>query len=64
MENQVSIILNGVRYDAVQMDEVDMCECCDLHEKCDAVDHIYSDSFTHVCFELIGYDKIFKKVEV
>ena len=36
--NEVSIIINGVRYDAVEGDSESKtgCRCCDLHDMCRA----------------------------
>ena len=51
--NEVSIIINGVRYDAVERDtEEYLCHGCDLHRDCKL-----SDS----CGDLIGLNQIFKK---
>ena len=47
MENQVSIIINGVRYDAVEASDKEnpCCECafivnCDIHDRRFCVRHI------------------------
>ena len=34
--NEISIIINGVRYDAVIGDALSSCRCCDLHDMCRA----------------------------
>lgn len=37
MENQISIIINGVRYDAVSYtdsDKLEVCKSCDLLSEC------------------------------
>ena len=51
--NEVSIIINGVRYDAVEQDSNNICCDCD-----------FSDLCTHIdlnCVEMIGDFRIFKK---
>lgn len=51
--NEVSIIINGVRYDAVERNTLgDLCYRCDLYKNCKLAD---------CCGDLIGLDKIFKK---
>ena len=38
MKDEVSILINGVRYDAVQTDSAeDMCNYCDLLDVCNEV---------------------------
>ena len=51
--NEVSIIINGVRYDAVE--HIGRTFCCD---DCDLLDNCLS---TQCCGFLIGGSKIFKK---
>ena len=51
MENQVSIIINGVRYDAV---EEDGCSNCKLKSFCDIC-------IGEFCVIFGAYGKIFKK---
>ena len=52
--NEVSIIINGVRYDAVDVSYTG-CQDCDL---CD----LYIDNGqTFPCSQLIGSNRIFKK---
>ena len=56
MENQVSIIINGVRYDAVEKDEYEtLCDGCDLFKNC-----VLADS----CENLIGLEGVFKKSDI
>ena len=56
MENQVSIIINGVRYDAVDMDGKESCNGCDLLDRCKAHCNF------NLCEQLgIGMWYIFKK---
>ena len=43
--NEVSIIINGVRYDAVEV-ECANCSQCDLHKDCD------EDTFENLCYTL------------
>ena len=51
--NEVSIIINGVRYDAVEKDESEtLCDGCDLYKNC-----VLADS----CENLIGLERVFKK---
>lgn len=50
--NEVSIIINGARYDAVKTDMEDWCCGCDLYEDCKLADS---------CEDLIGLNLIFKK---
>ena len=51
--NEVSIIINGVRYDAVDVDYAN-CNQCDLHIDCD------EGTFENLCYELVP-SCIFKK---
>ena len=55
--NEVSIIINGVRYDAVAPQYSDnACEECDLKEYCFLTElHEYS------CYAMIGRHNTFKK---
>lgn len=51
--NEVSIIINGVRYDAVERDTKEcVCYGCDLYRDCKLSD---------CCGDLIGLEQIFKK---
>lgn len=51
--NEVSIILNGVRYDAVEREEQgNLCDGCDLYTNC-----VLADS----CENLIRLERVFKK---
>ena len=43
--NEVSIIINGVRYDAVE-EESASCHQCDLHCDCD------EDTYENLCYSL------------
>lgn len=53
MENQVSIIINGVRYDAVDAGvQEHLCDGCDLFQTCELADS---------CEKLISLKRIFKK---
>ena len=59
--NEVSIIINGVRYDAVEATENFHNEPCDKHcDLCEYCDEI-SEIFHHVCKDMIGSDSTFKK---
>ena len=51
--NEVSIIINGVRYDAVEYDGNNPCRDCDFKNLCIETDLN--------CEELIGSLRIFKK---
>lgn len=57
--NEVSIIINVVRYDAVLPDNIEElpCESCSLRESCD----IQSDGVIRVCCDMIGEEYHFKK---
>lgn len=51
--NEVSIIINGVRYDAVERDTKEyVCYGCDLYRDC---------KFSDCCGDLIGLEQVFKK---
>jgi len=55
--NEVSIIINGVRYDATTPQDTDNC-CyeCDFVDLCNEVElHNYT------CFALIGSDRCFRE---
>lgn len=53
--NEVSIIINGVRYDAVEADTKEsLCYGCDLYRDCKLAD---------CCGDLIGLNQVFKKVD-
>lgn len=52
-QNQVSIIINGVMYDAVETDSPEfLCEGCDLFKDC---------KLASSCEELISLNRVFKK---
>lgn len=51
--NEVSIIINGVRYDAV-VEECANCGQCDLHNDCD------EDTYEIFCYSLVPMC-VFKK---
>ena len=54
--NEVSIIINGVRYDAVENIIPKDCYGCDFANYCDKIEfNIYT------CHAMIGDDKYFKK---
>ena len=63
MENQVSIILNGVRYDAV---ENGSCNDCSLYKICNEMGYYdegagsWYEPFADVCNRVANYN-IFKK---
>jgi predicted YcjX-like family ATPase len=47
--NEVSVIINGVRYDAVE-EECANCSQCDLHKDCDEQTfQTFCNSFTPLC---------------
>lgn len=55
--NEVSIIINGVRYDAATPRYADdACNECDLADFC-----IKAEMDIRTCFVLIGMDRCFKK---
>ena len=54
--NEVSIIINGVRYDAVE-DGSNQCDTCDLRE----LSEIKSANVNETSLELLGEDNNFKK---
>ncbi len=52
LQNQVSIIINGVRYDAVETDTKKfICHSCDLHRGCKFA----------FCGDLLEPNQVFKK---
>ena len=51
--NEVSIIINGVRYDAV-LEECANCYQCDLHSVCN------EDTYENLCYALVSLC-VFKK---
>ena len=54
--NEVSIIINGVRYDAVRVEGyVTICEECDLCEECTG------DNLFGVCSYYLNNEQVFKK---
>ena len=55
--NEVSIIINGVRYDAI---ECDMKTACDNQCELDC-DTFCGNNFVMVCKDIIGLNRIFKK---
>ena len=57
MENKVSIIINGVRYDSVDAVGDCWCDQCDLLELCNKHDCASTD----LCYSVFGNYKIFKK---
>lgn len=61
--NEVSIIINGVRYDAVDIPKDIDCTCyiCDLHEYCSKLSKDTQGAFIAFCAIELGDDKVFKK---
>lgn len=58
-QNQVSIIINGTRYDAVDIGHANGgCENCDLRQWCRSCD------FDFTCGALYNLNTVFKKSEV
>ena len=53
--NEVSIIINGVRYDAVENILPNDCYGCDLADYCD------EKGFNITCNAMIGEDRYFQK---
>lgn len=54
--NEVSIIINGVRYDAVEKPKgFDVCNGCDICELYEVKDIIFP------CSKIIGSNRVFKK---
>lgn len=50
---EISIIINGVRYDAVKREtQESLCYSCDLYKDCKLAD---------CCGDLIGLNQVFKK---
>ena len=63
---EVSIIINGVRYDAVDVpkaskDIVFTCDICDLHEHCSELAKATQGATFYICALEFGDDKFFKK---
>lgn len=61
--NEVSIIINGVRYDVVDIPkDIDcICNICDLHEYCSELSKATQGAFVAICALEFGDDKVFKK---
>ena len=55
MMNEVSIIINGVRYDAVANILPNDCYGCDLADYCAEIE------FNYTCKAMIGEDRYFQK---
>ena len=56
--NEVSIIINGIRYDAVDAEDgSEWCHGCDLFDLCCK----YDCASTDLCYDVFGLYKIFKK---
>ena len=60
---EVSIIINGVRYDAVEITEedVEFCDNCDLHGYCCEVSKATQGASFTICALELGDSRIFKK---
>lgn len=57
--NEVSIIINGVRYDAVEASKKGcVCHQCDLEELCD---YKLPDGVIDLCATFVGKLRCFKK---
>lgn len=59
--NEVSIIINGVRYDAVETTELPSCDYCDLRDYCFEIDKVAYGGLSDVCAIELGDNKHFKK---
>lgn len=61
--NEVSIIINRVRYDAVEVLEkgIEECRTCDLKEYCNEVDKHSNGGFTAFCAYVAESPRHFKK---
>ena len=59
--NEVSIIINGVRYDSVRTDiHANECETCDLKDLCDELEQCFG-GLSDVCANVVGSHSHFKK---
>lgn len=58
--NEVSIIINGVRWDAVEVGEK-ACAKCDLLDRCDNFEDLIGSECIIVCMNLVGIGRCFKK---
>ena len=56
--NEVSIIINGVRYDSYVEDIGNECNACDLRAICE---NTQEDAFNLVCYYWLGRGLCFKK---
>ena len=57
--NEVSIIINGVRYDAVVTHSEDsVCDLCDILEFCEGDNH---DALRRLCCRVVGANTSFIK---
>lgn len=61
--NEVSIIINGVRYDAVEIPEGldEFCDYCDLHDYCKELSKCSQGASYAICAVELGDDRVFKK---
>ena len=57
--NEVSIIINNTRYDAVESEDK-YCDNCDLRKECDEIDRATVGQCTNVCC-CITSERVFKK---
>ena len=55
--NEVSIIINGVRYDSVDSRGRQWCHGCELFNLCCKYDHESTD----LCYKIFGIYRVFKK---
>lgn len=61
MKNQISIIVNGVRYDAVEGDTSNGCDkVCDFKEQCKRLKNEGYEPY-ETCAEFLPIDIVFKK---
>ena len=58
--DEISIIINGVRYDAVEESKEEYCDNCDLRKECDEIDRATVGQCTSVCC-CITSERVFKK---
>lgn len=60
--SEMSIIIDGVRYDAVRTNIRDNeCESCDLKDLCDELEKHCMGGLSDVCANVVGSHSHFKK---
>ena len=58
-----SIVINGVRYDAVEEQCKCACDVCDLRNVCASIEMFLCRTLTGCCNRMLGDNKCFRKSE-